>query len=183
MKIGLDAGHGYENRSRKVYDPGATFDSYSEADITLSWALTGKFILAQGGIDSHLTRVSKLDSQPVSLRDDEAQHELCSHLLSIHTNASDGRASGVEVFYRDQGDKSWAEMVLACLVEATELKSRGLKLEAQSQHRRLAVLDFQPPACLMEIGFIDNPKDLEIILKKETRIKFFSLLSERLLRK
>jgi N-acetylmuramoyl-L-alanine amidase len=182
MKIGLDAGHGMSNRVSGRYDSGATSGSYEEADIALSWALTGKYILAQKEIATHLIRSNRSEPAPVGSRDNEAQAEKCSHLLSIHCNASNGRASGVEVYYRNQGDLRFAEMVLSSLQEATGLRNRGLKFEFQSQHSRLAVLDFVPPACLMEIGFIDNPKDLEVILRRETRIQFFSLLADRLLR-
>jgi N-acetylmuramoyl-L-alanine amidase len=104
----------------------------------------------------------------------------CTHFLSIHCNAADGKATGVEVFYRDSQDKIFAQLVLDSLVEATGLKSRGLKRESDSQHSRLAVLDFGPPACLAEIGFLDNPHDRSVIRNREVRLKFWAGLCRRL---
>lgn len=63
------------------------------------------------------------------------------------------------------------------LVLATGLPNRGLKKEADSQHSRLAVLDFVPPACLMEIGFIDNDHDRQIMQDLDVRIKFWQALA------
>jgi N-acetylmuramoyl-L-alanine amidase len=177
MKICLDAGHGMGNRTPGVYDPGATHRGIQEADIALTWALTGKFILPSFGIQTFLTRDDAQDSTPVGRRDDMAKANNCTHLLSIHCNAYNGSASGVEVFYRDGIDLVFATKVLDALVLATGLPNRGLKKEADSQHSRLAVLDFVPPACLMEIGFIDNDHDRQIMQDRDVRIKFWQALA------
>lgn len=180
MKICFDAGHGMGNRTPNVFDPGAESSGVKESDIALDWALTGKFIFEREGLDWFLTRRDNKTNTPVGKRDDLATANNCTHFLSIHCNASNGQASGIEVFYRDQDDKIFAQVVIDCLFRATGLKSRGLKLESDSQHSRLAVLDFKGRTCLMEIGFIDNINDRTRITMKETRIKFFELLAEAL---
>lgn len=180
MKICLDPGHGMGNRKPCVYDPGAEGNGSTEAAIVLEWALTGKFVLPQSDIEVFLTRDDKYVSCPIGSRDNQAKLAGCTHFISIHCNAFNGKATGVEAFYRDTTDKAFASVVLDCLVKATGLPSRGLKNEGQSQHSRLAVLDFAPPACLIEIGFIDNPKDHKIITSRETRLKFFTLLAEKI---
>jgi N-acetylmuramoyl-L-alanine amidase len=180
MKLAIDPGHGMSNKRDNVFDPGAVAAGVRECDIALEWALTGKYILPQYGINHFLTRDDNLDEVPVGRRDDMAAAAHCTHFLSIHCNAADGKATGVEVYYRDISDRAFAQLVLDSLVEATGLKSRGLKRESESQHSRLAVLDFGPPACLAEIGFLDNPHDRSVIRDREVRLKFWAGLCRRL---
>jgi N-acetylmuramoyl-L-alanine amidase len=180
MKLAIDPGHGMSNKRDNVFDPGAVAAGVRECDIALEWALTGKYILPQYGINHFLTRDDNLDEVPVGRRDDMATAAHCTHFLSIHCNAADGKATGVEVYYRDISDRAFAQLVLDSLVEATGLKSRGLKRESDSQHSRLAVLDFGPPACLAEIGFLDNPHDRSVIRDREVRLKFWAGLCRRL---
>ncbi len=180
MKLAIDPGHGMSNKRDDVFDPGAVVAGVRECDIALEWALTGKYILPQYGINHFLTRDDNLDEVPVGRRDDMAAAAHCTHFLSIHCNAADGKATGVEVYYRDISDRAFAQLVLDSLVEATGLKSRGLKRESESQHSRLAVLDFGPPACLAEIGFLDNPHDRSVIRDREVRLKFWAGLCRRL---
>ena len=180
MKLAIDPGHGMSNKRDDVFDPGAVAAGVRECDIALEWALTGKYILPQYGINHFLTRDDNLDEVPVGRRDDMAAAAHCTHFLSIHCNAADGKATGIEVYYRDISDRAFAQLVLDSLVEATGLKSRGLKRESESQHSRLAVLDFGPPACLAEIGFLDNPHDRSVIRDREVRLKFWAGLCRRL---
>jgi N-acetylmuramoyl-L-alanine amidase len=180
MKLAIDPGHGMSNKRDNVFDPGAVAAGVRECDIALEWVLTGKYVLPQYGIKHFLTRDDNLDEVPVGRRDDMAAAAHCTHFLSIHCNAADGKATGVEVYYRDSQDKIFAQLVLDSLVEATGLKSRGLKRESESQHSRLAVLDFDPPACLAEIGFLDNPHDRSVIRDRNVRLKFWAGLCRRL---
>jgi N-acetylmuramoyl-L-alanine amidase len=180
MKLAIDPGHGMSNKRDDVFDPGAVAAGVRECDIALEWALTGKYILPQYGINHFLTRDDNLDEVPVGRRDDMAAAAHCTHFLSLHCNAADGKATGVEVYYRDSSDRAFAQLVLDSLVEATGLKSRGLKRESESQHSRLAVLDFGPPACLAEIGFLDNPHDRSVIRDRNVRLKFWAGLCRRL---
>jgi N-acetylmuramoyl-L-alanine amidase len=180
MKLAIDPGHGMSNKRDDVFDSGAVAAGVRECDIALEWALTGKYILPQYGINHFLTRDDNLDEVPVGRRDDMAAAAHCTHFLSLHCNAADGKATGVEVYYRDSSDRAFAQLVLDSLVEATGLKSRGLKRESESQHSRLAVLDFGPPACLAEIGFLDNPHDRSVIRDRNVRLKFWAGLCRRL---
>jgi N-acetylmuramoyl-L-alanine amidase len=180
MKLAIDPGHGMSNKRDDVFDPGAVAAGVRECDIALEWALTGKYILPQYGINHFLTRDDNLDEVPVGRRDDMAAAAHCTHFLSIHCNAADGKATGVEVYYRGSSDRAFAQLVLDSLVEATGLKSRGLKRESESQHSRLAVLDFGPPACLAEIGFLDNPHDRSVIRDRNVRLKFWAEFCRRM---
>lgn len=180
MKLCIDPGHGMGNRKPGSYDPGAQSAGVSEADVALQIALTGKWLCKQRGIACYLTRETDQDSDPVGQRDDKAEAQGCTHLLSIHLNCADGRASGTETFYRDSADKAWARKVQDAALPAWGLSDRGLKTEAASQHSRLAVLDFDGPAALLEVGFIDHPLDRARAQDRDRRIAFWSALLDNL---
>lgn len=179
--ICIDPGHGNSNRKAGVFDPGAVSGSATEADIVLQWALSGRWILTREfGIDVYLTRDDDSDPTPVGSRDDKAEHAGCSHFLSLHCNAATPQATGTETYYRDGTDKTFAAKVQAAAVSALGLRNRGLKTESASQHSRLAVFDFDGPAALLELGFIDNTNDRRLITTRDCRIAFWRALGESL---
>lgn len=173
IKICLDAGHGMSNRSSGVYDSGATAAGVAEADVALSWVLAGRWLAPQYGIEVFLTRDDDRDPDPVGSRDDRAEAAGCDYFLSIHCNAANGRASGTETYYRDAADKTFAAWVQAAAVAAVGSKDRGLKSEGESQHPRLAVMDFDGPAALLETGFLDHPGDRAKVLSRDVRVAFW----------
>lgn len=172
LLISLDAGHGMGNIKPGQYDPGASAAGLTEAAIALEWVLTFKERAKQRGVQVHLIRSGTTDSNPVSGRDNESTAVGATHQLSIHCNAGPASSTGVETFYRDAGDKPFADAVQKAALKATKLPDRKVKTEAQSQHPRLAVLSFPKPACLVEIGFLTNPTDRDAILDKRVRIAF-----------
>ena len=180
MRLCIDPGHGKDNRKPNSYDTGAEAAGVSEADVALQIALTGKWLCKQRGIECWLTRESDQDSDPVGSRDDRAEANGCTHFLSIHLNCADGKASGTETFYRDGADKAWARKVQEAAKAAWGLNDRGLKTESDSQHSRLAVFDFDGPAALLEVGFIDHPLDRARAQDRERRIAFWSALLDNL---
>lgn len=72
MKLAIDPGHGMSNRKPGVYDPGACAGGYAEAEIALAWALTGKHIAKEFGIEVWLSRDDNTDPDPVGTRDNRA---------------------------------------------------------------------------------------------------------------
>ena len=169
-KLCIDAGHGLSNTKPGVFDSGAAFGGFREADIALQWALTVKQFCVDAGIPFFLTRPDNATPDPVGRRDDIAEKAGCSHFLSIHLN--EGGGTGCEAFYRDAVDSAWAKVCLGAVISATGLVNRGAKREGESQHSRLAVFDFDGPCTLVEIGFVDNLTDRSLILLKETRAAF-----------
>lgn len=182
MTICLDPGHGRDNRGvGRGYDPGACSAGVCEADIVLQWGLTGKFLLTQLGITVVMTRDDDMDIAPVGQRDEFAERKGADRFLSIHCNSAGASATGTETFYRSLEDKAWAQKVQNAALHALGLRDRGLKTEGQSQHSRLAVFDFDGPACLLELGFISRLSDRTAMLKRENRIAFWQKLAESLL--
>ena len=112
MKIAIDAGHGMDNRITGKYDPGAVSAGVSEADIALQWALTGKWILNNAGIQTYMIRDNDTDSAPVESRDNRATQNGCDRMISIHCNSSaSANASGTESFYRTRDDHDFAKPI------------------------------------------------------------------------
>lgn len=168
------------NRSHGVYDSGAVGGGVEEADITLLWGLAGKHILTQNGIAVYMTRDDATDHTPVSSRDNRAEQAGATRFISIHCNSATPSATGTETFYRDAKDKEWARIVQDAALHAMGLRDRGLKTEAQSQHTRLGVFNFDGPCCLLELGFISSAKDRAAMLKRENRVAFWSRIAQKL---
>lgn len=173
ITLAIDAGHGLSNRREGVFDPGAVANGKRESD--LAWGLleTLRYVATTeyaSDVRIVLTRDTPTEAAPVGGRDNEATREGADFFLSLHWNAAESQsATGSEVFYRGAEDLDWAKSVLNATVSAFGLRCRGTKTESESQHSRLAVLDFSGPACLLEVGFITNPADVARITSEESR--------------
>lgn len=174
MLIWIDAGHGAGNKG-DGYDPGAVANGHTEADTVLQIALAGRWILNnEFGIKTWLTRDDDSDFSPVDTRDNRASAAGCTVGISLHMNGVESPlARGTETFYRGENERPWANAVQRAALDAWGLRDRGLKLEGQSQHPSLAVLDFKPDMCLLEVGFITNKSDLGRVLERDRRIAFW----------
>lgn len=183
LKIALDAGHGNWNVKER-YDPGAVVYhngiKFEEASVALQWVLTGKHILAKNGIKTFLLRDDDTDVVPVRSRASRARNAGCTHFISFHFNAANGKANGTETYYETASDKVLAEIVQKCALESMGLRNRGVKNQSESQHGRLAISAFSNPFCLLELGFGDSPIDIVKITDRDNRIEFFEKLSIRL---
>lgn len=176
IKLCIDPGHGMSNRRDGRYDPGAVSGGLQEADVALMWALTGKWVLQREGIEVFLTRDDDRDEAPVGLRDDRAGQAGCTHFISLHCNAGGGR--GAETYFRDEADEAFALAVHRVLMRTAMTHSRGVKHESLSQHGKLAVFGFHGPACLVELGFIDNAVDRDLLMNRDARIRFWEGMAE-----
>ena len=163
MIIILDPGHGMSNRRDGRYDPGAVNGSHEEAAIVMQWANELRAILRAGGHKVIRTRVSSTDPAPVRERAKIAKEYKGEIMLSIHCNAANGKASGSECIYRGTLNKGKAANLSKACADALGIRNRGPKVEADSQHGRLAVMAFQP-CFLLEVGFIDNATDLSAMI-------------------
>jgi N-acetylmuramoyl-L-alanine amidase len=175
MLIVLDAGHGLANVRPNTYDPGAVAGGQQEAKIALAWVATLKYLLGKRGVKVMLTRVSDTDPAPLRGRVRDANEAGADLFISFHLNAANGKARGTETLYRDQADARLATVVQGAAVGAFKTldatwKDRGVKGESESARGRLAVFGVTCPACLLEIGFIDNEADRALIGLKETRV-------------
>lgn len=169
MKICIDPGHGMSNRSKNVYDPGATHREngfmFQEAAIALRYGLTLKDVFRSKGVDVFMTRDDETDHTPVGSRASMAIAAQCQAFISLHLNDfDDDTANGLEVLYRDKEDKTLAQKLQDALIKITKMRDREIK-----QRTDLAVLKFSGTAVLIELGFIANDADREKLLNAQMR--------------
>jgi N-acetylmuramoyl-L-alanine amidase len=169
MKIAVDPGHGNSNATPGVYDPGAEHESngvtYREADIALAYGLALRDVLQARYVDVFMTRQNATDPAPVGKRAGRAEQAGCALFVSLHLNDSESEAAdGLEVLYRDDEYKPFAQAMHDALIRTTGFNPRGAK-----QRLDLAVLKFHGPAILIELGFISNDGDRTQLLKPPVR--------------
>lgn len=169
MKICIDPGHGMSNRKLGIFDPGATHVEngfmFKEADIALRYGLALKDVLRARQVEVFMTRDDATDHVPVGKRAGMAESAACDLFISLHLNDfDDDSANGLEVLYRDSGDKTLAQRLQDALVATTGMKDRKIKPRGD-----LAVLKFKGTAVLIELGFIANDKDREKLLNTQMR--------------
>lgn len=145
--IFLSAGH--HNK-----DSGAVANGYTEAALTkqlrdaIARHLTVPYITDDDGetLQQYIARIKPGDG---------------SVLLDLHFNAGQPSAHGIECLIADENSKAMATE-LCHAGELIGLRNRGVKNEAQSQHKRLGILhDGAGIACLLEVCFITNQADLD----------------------
>lgn len=172
------------NRRAGVYDPGATVKvngkEITEAEIVMDWANELKTQLEVLGAKVIRSRINASDAAPVGERVATAHKYGCDTFISLHCNAADGKAHGTETFYRNPKAQALAKACNTALVESLGTKDRGLKTEQQSQHARLAVLNF-PHACLIELGFIDHAQDRLKLTDEHLRLLACQALADAIL--
>lgn len=188
MTLCIDPGHGMSNRKSGVYDTGAavctrrgvagSVDQWVyEAEIVMEFANELRQVLLGMGHQVIRTRKDALDPTPLADRAKIAKRFHCDMLISLHCNASDGRGRGTETFYRGASNKGLAQACNAAVCASLGTRNRGVKLEAQSQHARLAVLNF-PRAVLIELAFIDHPEDRAALMDETKMLLAAQALAE-----
>ena len=185
LRILIDTGHGLGNVRVGQYDPGAVSCAEEAALVRVvadevlqqcALATPSIVLLPECGTDCVQKHPRSLRGRPKShLRYKvwwlNKNYKPFDYLISIHCNAaSEGGASGVEVYYSDDAPdlrRRQAEAAAAALAAVLDLPNRGAKPSWKSQHPRLPILDStKVPALLFELGFITNPVDTEAIEKR-----------------
>jgi len=157
MKICIDCGHGGS-------DPGATGFGIRECDIAL---IVGKIVrkyLEAVGHTVVMTRETDKDVgypyasvteelQPRCNISDRAEADV---LVSIHCNAFNGEANGTETFHYAQSPngRKLAQCIQNQIIGLGDLVDRGIKDTALYMTKHPNAV-----AALVELAFIDNPKD------------------------
>ena len=157
LKIGIDPGHGMSNRRWGVYDPGAVAGDVQEAQVAMAVAMELRDQCLRRGWKTFMTRTSNAEAAPLRDRVPRVRAAQCDALVSIHCNAHDKEfAHGTETLYLAS---EWvAAEVQRQLVAALGLADRGPK-----QRDDLAILRYERPVILCELGFISNPGDRDVL--------------------
>ncbi len=162
-KIYIDQGHNPQNPNA-----GSEGNGFREQDIVYTIGQLTKDSLTSYGFDVRLSRptastqLGYSNTSSLAARVGDANAWGADYFISLHTNASDiTSASGSEAFvYRRGGEAdALAENILTQLNFATGLPNRGV-----IPRPGLYVLrKTQMPATLVELGFITNPIDAELM--------------------
>ncbi|WP_052000820.1 N-acetylmuramoyl-L-alanine amidase [Gracilibacillus boraciitolerans] len=160
--IAIDAGHGGS-------DPGANGYGIIEKELNLSVSKYIEQYLKEENIKVVMTRTNDTYLS-LGQRVDIAVNKKADAFVSIHGNAFNTEsASGTETFFstsaaptRLQASEKLATFIQARLVKALGTKNRGVK-QANFQ-----VIKHNPlPAALVELGFMTNKSDANILKSKQ----------------
>lgn len=193
MLIALDNGHGLETAGKRT--PGftdGTKSPYTGKSFMHEWEVNRRVVqllkveLERCGFDVIEISPSE-DDMPINDRYKKANAAGADYFLSVHANALYdywNSANGIEVLAK-QTESSYTSVERARLAEsyrigrilqtklvaATGLKDRCAGLPNKILERdNIGVLNWtKMPANLVELGFMDNPKEAKLLLSEDYR--------------
>lgn len=163
-------------------EPGSG-EKYNEKDLALSVAKKVKENLEANGINVIMTRnkdiYPTLDERPALANEEGAVLFVSIHLNS--TTSAVTAASGIEVYYSEQNNddtlgvtsKELASEILKQMLNFTDAKSRGVKSGNLLVNRKCMM-----PSALIELGFMNNPAELEQLIDEEYQDKLAAGITE-----
>lgn len=150
---------------------GGTGKVYKEKDIALSVAKKVKKILEDNGVKVIMTREG--DTYPsLEERPELAINEGAVLFLSLHVNSTNdtvSSANGIEVYYSTQNNdvnygitsKEFAKQILDNVISTTKASNRGVKTA-----NYLVIRKGTMPSALIEMGFLNNPEEFELLISE-----------------
>lgn len=163
--IVLDPGHG-------GYDPGATRNNVFEKDITLSIASLLEEKLKQQGATVVMTRNN---DNFVSLEDRVilSNNKKPDIFVSVHINSSENAdAHGIETHYFKDDSVDLAKSIHHAMASEIEETDRGIL-----KSRFYVIRHTNEPSVLLELGFISNDDERNLLLLQEQQEKFADAIS------
>ena len=169
VDIVIDAGHGGK-------DPGANRDDAIEKEITLEVAKITKTLLEESDYKVGMTRESD-DYIELGNRSKIANERNAKVFVSIHCNSSeDAEGKGIETYYTEQKgleDEVLAEMIQESLIKQTDANDRGIKGANYT-----VIVRSSMPAVLVEVGFLTDTEENELLQNEEYQRKLAKGISE-----
>ncbi|HFI0632430.1 TPA: GBS Bsp-like repeat-containing protein, partial [Streptococcus suis] len=185
----LDPGHGGA-------DPGASYGGVHEKNLAMSVANKLKDTLLQRGINVLMTRNADYNVDFVTERSRMANNSNADLFISLHFNATGAgvtNANGIETYWyqpfaeypskinkekhadsvRLAESEILANKVQSNLISATGAANRGVKRATFAVLRETAI-----PAILVELGFMDNPSELQTIKQSSYQDKLAAGLAK-----
>lgn len=146
----VDPGHGGS-------DPGAIGYGYNEKDLVLTVSRKLKSRLEAAGIKVVMSRDSDVY---VSLkeRSGQANSIMPDIFISVHMNAFNSQAKGIETLYYKNIDIDLANLLQSNLIRNTGAIDRRAKFQDLHVTRETKM-----PASLVECGFIDNGEEVNLL--------------------
>lgn len=187
--IYIDPGHG-------GVDSGASYGGVYEKNLALSVANKLKENLIQLGYQVLMTRTADYNVDFKTERSQMANQSNADLFISIHFNATglaSSNATGIETYWyqydpeyqpkinaamhndptRLAESEILANQVQASLISGTGAVNRGVRRETFAVLRETAI-----PSILVELGFMDNPSDLQKIKQDSYQTKLANVLAQ-----
>jgi len=180
----IDAGHGGA-------DPGAIYEDedgtiWRESNINLGVALKVQKILENNNVKVVMTRKTD-ETVELTTRAPYANEKQTALFVSIHTNSFAGDvANGIETWgslelsatYAGVTDKTLAENIQKAVIAKTNANNRGVKDTTTLAVIRGSIM----PSVLVEVGFISNPQERELMFTESYREKLAQGIAEGILK-
>ena len=164
IKIYIDQGHNPQNPNA-----GAEGNGLREQDIVFRVGIDlAELLRRSGNYDVRLSRptattpVGTSNTTSLKMRVADANSWGADYFISIHTNASSiPTATGSEAFAFSEPSRAFSlgEDILTGLNRTTGLRNRGMQTRTNLYVLRKTAM----PAVLVELGFITNPSDAELM--------------------
>lgn len=180
----IDPGHGGEDPGAIHTDADGTI--WRESAINLGVALMVRDILEQNNVTVVMTRETDKTVE-LTTRAPFANEKQTALFVSIHTNSFQGEAAnGIETWgslktsatYAGVTDKDLAENIQNAVIDKTNANPRGIKDTTTLAVIRGSVM----PSVLIEVGFISNPKERELMFTDDYRRKLAEGIAEGILK-
>lgn len=164
--IVLDPGHG-------GYDPGAMRNNVMEKNITMSIAkLIEKNLKAQGAT----VIMTRTDDKFVSLEDRVilSNNKKPDIFVSVHINSSENAtAHGIETHYFKDDSLELAKSIHQAMTTEIEETNRGIL-----KSRFYVIRHTNQPSVLLELGFISNDDERNLLLLPQQQEKFAKAIAD-----
>ncbi|MEN2769009.1 N-acetylmuramoyl-L-alanine amidase [Ornithinibacillus xuwenensis] len=151
----IDAGHGGK-------DSGAISKDVYEKTLTLSTAQKVADQLTLKGAEVELTREDDTFI-PLEDRVQHSNNDETDVFISLHYDYfEDPSANGVTTYYHDQSSQELAKDIQDSLMGSVSMTDRGIR-----KADYYVLVNNSKPALLLELGFMSNPDNLEVIQTEE----------------
>jgi N-acetylmuramoyl-L-alanine amidase len=161
-------------------DPGAIANGYREADLTKELR---NIIVNELKKRNYLKFQIDDDKDGLSTVLKKINPGKKDILLDIHFNSASPTATGTEVFisnYAGDTSKNFAKELVDGTSKIIGITNRGVKPESLSARKRLAVLNKNGAAALIEVCFITNANDMAKY--QANKIKLAAFIAELLIK-
>ena len=177
-RVMIDPGHG--GRFPGAIGPAGT----KEKDVVLAVSKILEADLVEMGAEVRMTRSSDVEVAPGgSLRDDlKARVDMANSwpadlFISVHSNsAENSSAKGTETFHAVQASdrsKTLAKLLQKSMIDDIGLTDRGVKAS-----NFYVIKNTRMPASLVELGFISNPGEEQVLASPAMQLRFGHALSK-----
>lgn len=177
-RVMIDPGHG--GRFPGAIGPAGT----KEKDVVLAVSKILEADLIEMGAEVRMTRSTDVEVAPgASLRDDlKARVDLANQwpadlFISVHANSAENSAAkGTETFHAVQASdrsKTLAKLLQKSMIDDVGLTDRGVKAS-----NFYVIKNTRMPASLVELGFLSNPSEEQVLASPAMQVVFGHALSK-----